>query len=256
MIDLERCLDRIKYRGNRTPSLATLKALQLAFVNSIPFENLDIHLGRKIELSEQAFYQKIVEQQRGGFCYECNTLFYSILTMLGFEVSFLAATMQTAIAMHIEFEHMVLEVSLDDDYLVDVGNGQSCLQPMRFGDDEVVSWENVDYRLGEYKDGYALYFRAMGEDWLPRFSFTRRARQLQEYADVCHMLQTSQESHFTHKRVVTIARADGRIILSDRELEIRQTGGVEVRSLQSNREYKEALQTYFNIQLSSLPESW
>jgi N-hydroxyarylamine O-acetyltransferase len=127
---------------------------------------------------------------------------------------------------------------------------------MRFDDDEIVSWENVNYRLGEYEDEHALYFKAVGESWLPRFSFTRRPRQLEEYADVCHMLQTSPESHFTHKRVVTIALIDGRVILADRKLEIRQAGKIEVRSLQSNQEYKETLQTYFNIQLSSLPESW
>jgi N-hydroxyarylamine O-acetyltransferase len=256
MIDIDRCLDRINYRGSREPKLDTLKAMQLAFIYNVPFENLDIHLGRKIELSAEDFYRKIVEQQRGGFCYECNTLFHAMLSILGFEVSFLAATMQTEIAMNIEFGHMVLLVSLDDDYLVDVGNGQSCLQPLRIGDDAVVNDENIDYRLGEFEDGYALYFRAEGEDWSARYSFTTVARQLQQYAHICHLTQTSPESHFTHKRVVTLASPDGRVLLADRDLEIRQSGKVETRSIETREEYIEVLETYFNIQLGSVPESW
>jgi len=256
LIDIDHCLQRINYEGSRTPSLETLSALQLAFVYNVPFENLDIHLGRKIELSVENFYRKIVEQQRGGFCYECNTLFHALLEVLGFKVSYVAATMQLDIAMHIEFEHMALLVSLEDDYLVDVGNGQSCLQPMRIGADTVVNFEKVDYHLGDFEDRYALYFKAEGDDWLPRFSFTTTPRELQQYTNICHIIQTSPESHFTHKKVVTIARPDGRVTMADRNLEILQAGQIETRNIESNEEYKLALQSYFKIQLTSVPESW
>ncbi len=256
MIDIERCLDRINYQGGRTPSLQTLKSLQLAFLYNVPFENLDIHMGRKITLSIENFYRKIVEQGRGGFCYECNTLFHALLERMGFEVSYLAATMQLEGGLHNEFEHMVLLVSLGDDYLVDVGNGKSCLQPMQMGADTVVNFENVDYRLDDFNDCYALYFRTEGNDWAPRFSFTTVPRQLQQFAMRCHILQTSPESHFTHGKVLTIARPDGRVTMTERELEIRQAGQVEVRSLGSNEEYKLALQSYFKIQLASIPEHW
>ncbi len=256
MIDIDRILDRINYRGNRTPSLEILTALQLAFVYNVPFENLDIHLGRKIELSVENFYRKIVEEQRGGFCYECNALFHALLEALGFKVSYIAATMQLDMAMNIEFEHMAVLVSLDGEYLVDVGNGQSCLQPMLIGADTVANFENVDYRLDEFEDRYALYFRTEGDDWRPRFSFTTTPRQLQQYADICRIIQTSPESHFTHKKVLTIARPDGRVTMAERELEINQAGQVQTRSIESNEEYKLALQSYFKIQLASVPESW
>ncbi|MFT5132330.1 MAG: N-hydroxyarylamine O-acetyltransferase [Gammaproteobacteria bacterium] len=256
MINIERCLDRINYQGSREPSLETLKALQLAFVYAIPFENLDIHLQRKIELSAENSYRKIIDERRGGFCYECNTLFHSMLEMLGFDVKFVAATMQLPIAMNIEFEHMALMVRLDDVYLVDVGNGQSCQQAMRIGADEIVKFENVEYRLDEFEDGHALYFRGEGDDWLPRFSFTTVPRQLKEYEEMCHIIQTSPASHFTHRKVITIARPDGRVSLVDRDLEIKQAGRVTTRSLKSNEQYKESLETYFSIQLPELPKSW
>ena len=164
--------------------------------------------------------------------------------------------MQVDIAMNIEFEHMALLVCIDDDYLVDVGNGQSCLQPMKIGANDIVNWEGIDYRLGEFEDRYALYFKVRGKDWLPRFSFTTAARKLAQYVDICDLIQTSPESHFTHKRVVTLATPEGRIKLADRELEIMRSGEIESSLINSNQEYKDALKNYFNIQLSSLPDSW
>lgn len=256
MIDIEPCLERIGYNGNLVPSLQVLRDLQFAFVYSVPFENLDIHLGKKIALSLQDFYRKIVLQRRGGFCYECNTLFHGLLDALGFDVSFVAATMQLDIAMNIEFEHMALLVHLDEDYLVDVGNGQSCLQPLQIGGRDVLNFEQVDYRLGEFAGRHALYYRAAGGDWQPRFSFTATPRQLDEYADVCHIIQTSPDSRFTQQRLVTLARENGRVTLAGRELEVRQGTALEQRTLTTQEDYRQVLRDFFGIELTLLPPGW
>ena len=87
-MDTKLALDRLTYTGSTDPVLSNLQALQLAFLHSVPFENLDIHLGREIRLDPERFYRKIVEEKRGGFCYECNTLFHALLGALGFEVRF------------------------------------------------------------------------------------------------------------------------------------------------------------------------
>ncbi|MGD8877589.1 MAG: arylamine N-acetyltransferase, partial [Syntrophobacterales bacterium] len=64
-MDVDRCLERIGYRGSTKPALYTLQNLQMAFLQTVPFENLDIHLGRKIELSSESIYEKIVSRKRG-----------------------------------------------------------------------------------------------------------------------------------------------------------------------------------------------
>ncbi|HKP88037.1 MAG TPA: arylamine N-acetyltransferase, partial [Blastocatellia bacterium] len=61
-------LERIKYRGPLEPTAATLRDLHRAHMLAVPFENLDIHLGREIVLDEQRVYSKIVDGRRGGFC--------------------------------------------------------------------------------------------------------------------------------------------------------------------------------------------
>ena len=224
-MNIERCLERIHCERPDEHSAEAVAALQLAYVQHVPFENLDIHLGRRIELSEQDIYRKIVEQQRGGFCYESNTLFHGLLTGLGYQVSYVAAAMQLETSRGMDFEHMALLVCIEDvDYLVDVGNGQSCLQPMALASADVASWEKVDYRVVRHKERYALEFRPEGDTWKPRFTFTTRPRELDEFSELCDWNQDSPKSLFTQNRLVTIARTNGRATLVGRQLERNSTG--------------------------------
>ena len=79
-------LKRINYSGSLEPSLKVLKQLQQAHLMSVPFENLDIHYGRTIELDLDKIFNKVVVDHRGGFCYELNGLFGELLSMLGFKI--------------------------------------------------------------------------------------------------------------------------------------------------------------------------
>src|SRR4029079_10924309 len=90
-MDVQAYLDRINYRGERAPTAATLRELHRTHLLAVPFENLDIHLGRPIVLDQAALFDKIVRRRRGGFCYELNGLFALLLRELGFEVTLLAA---------------------------------------------------------------------------------------------------------------------------------------------------------------------
>ena len=75
-------LKRINYQGALAPTAETLRALQLAHLRRVPFENLSIHAGEPIVLQEEALFTKIVERRRGGFCYEVNGLFAALLRSL------------------------------------------------------------------------------------------------------------------------------------------------------------------------------
>src|SRR5437762_3314192 len=90
-MDVNAYLKRIDYAGSTAPTLETLNALHQAHLYAVPFENLDIHLGRPIILEYDHLFDKIVTQRRGGFCYELNGMFAWLLRELGFEVSMLNA---------------------------------------------------------------------------------------------------------------------------------------------------------------------
>ena len=66
-------------------TLKNLKALQRQHLLRVPFENLDIHWKRPINLDNKEFYEKIVGEKRGGFCYELNGLFFELLSEIGFQ---------------------------------------------------------------------------------------------------------------------------------------------------------------------------
>src|SRR6266849_501352 len=90
LMDTKAYLERIGYRGRIRPSPDVLRRLHRRHLLSIPFENLDIRLGRPIVLSENAFHDKIIKHRRGGFCYELNGSFAALLRNLGFSVSMLS----------------------------------------------------------------------------------------------------------------------------------------------------------------------
>jgi N-hydroxyarylamine O-acetyltransferase len=90
-MDVSSYLCRINYRGPRDVSAQTLCELHKAHLLAVPFENLDNHLGRRIVLDEEKVTRKIVEERRGGICYELNGAFCALLRELVFEVSMLSA---------------------------------------------------------------------------------------------------------------------------------------------------------------------
>ena len=90
-MDIPAYLVRIDYTKPVKPDVQTLSGLQLAHMLHVPFENLDIGLKRSIQLSEEALWNKIIIQKRGGFCYELNGLFARLLKEIGFDVTYLNA---------------------------------------------------------------------------------------------------------------------------------------------------------------------
>jgi N-hydroxyarylamine O-acetyltransferase len=237
-------LERIGYRGSRVPGVDVLRALHRAHLMSVPFENLDIHSGREIVLEERLILDKLLRRRRGGFCYELNGAFAWLLRELGFEVVMLSAGVaKSAGGFGPEFDHLLLRVELEEPWLADVGFGDSFVEPMRLHGGVHEEGRRA-YRIDSAGDHLLLQRRSDG-DWEPQYRFTLRPRALDQFADMCRFHQTSPESHFTRKRVITLATATGRITLRDDRLIV--TDGDQVR--EEPVAYEEALKTLFDISL-------
>ena len=76
---------RIGWSGPLTPTLDTLAGLLRAHMARIPFENLDVLLGRDITLDLDSLYDKLVVARRGGYCFEQTTLLSAALSHAGFQ---------------------------------------------------------------------------------------------------------------------------------------------------------------------------
>jgi N-hydroxyarylamine O-acetyltransferase len=118
MIDLPAYLARIGYAGPLEPNLGVLRSLVAHHSAVIPFENIDVVLGRPIELGVDALQRKMVRGGRGGYCFEQNSLLKAALEATGFRsVPLLARAAPPR-------GHMILRVELPEgSFLADVGFG-------------------------------------------------------------------------------------------------------------------------------------
>ena len=211
-LDIPAYLERIGYRPTLDLSPETLRALHLAHLYTVPFENLDIHLGRRLSLEWAALFDKIVTRRRGGFCFELNGLFGALLRELGFQVTMLSADVarQTG-GFSAPFDHLALRVDLAEPWLVDVGFGNGFRLPLRLDDDAGQSQGDSTYRITRDGNHRILLRRDGGGDWTPQYRFTLQPRALTDFAERCLFHQTSPESHFTQGRICTLATPDGRV---------------------------------------------
>jgi N-hydroxyarylamine O-acetyltransferase len=268
-MDTTTYLNRINYHGPLDPTSETLRALHLAHMLAVPFENLDIGLGRPIVLDQAALFDKIVVRRRGGFCYELNGLFAGLLCALGFDVTMLAAGVtRDDGSFGPEFDHLTLLVqsplsvvrgplqqTTDDTqsamaWLADVGFGDSFREPLRFDVLAEQPQDGLVYQI--VRDEEALILRQRdGEDpWEPLYRFTPRPRRHADFADMCQYHQTSPQSSFTQRRVCTRATSEGRITLSDTRLIITANGERQEQLVADEAEYRSALREHFGIELA------
>ena len=241
-------LKRIGYRGSREPTAETLRQLHRAHLLAVPFENLDILLGRPIVLSLPSFYDKIVRRRRGGFCYELNGLFGWLLEQLGFPVVMLSARVFDGGQPTPEFDHLVLLVEMEERLIADVGFGDSFLEPLRLDAGEEDVQHGSSYRLTG-SDAERVLQRRRESDWEPQYVFSLTPRRLAEFSAMCQHHQTSPESIFTRKAVSSLTTPDGRITLSDSRLIMTAGGRREEREVAGEEEYRVLLKTHFGIDL-------
>lgn len=248
-MDADAYLDRIAYRGPRRPTAGALRDLHRAHLLTVPFENLDIALGRPIVLSLEAFFEKIVRRRHGGFCYELNGLFSWLLEQLGFPVVMLSARVFQDGQPGPEFDHLTLMIPLEDRLLADVGFGDLFLEPLRLEPGTEQAQRDSACRLSGGEPGWVLSRRRPGSDWEPQYAFSTTARGLAEFAARCRFQQTSPESAFTRKSVCSLAAPDGRVTVSNGRLIVTTRGRREERDLTSGEEYRETLRTRFGVEL-------
>lgn len=252
-MDIGAYLERINYRGSLAPTVETLRALQIAHLLAVPFENLSIHATQPIVLEDEALFTKIVERRRGGFCYECNGLFAALLRALGFDVAMLAAAVaNTAGVFGPAFDHMTLLVSLERRWLVDVGFGDSFREPLLLDDRSEQVQGNRGYRVDADSTCFILMQRNDVDEWKAQYRFTLLPHEYADYAEKCRYHQTSPESHFTRNSICSLATEDGRISLSEmRFITTAKSGERQELTLTSQAEYDAILRERFGIVMTS-----
>jgi N-hydroxyarylamine O-acetyltransferase len=171
-----------------------------AHLETVPFENLDISLKRTIVLDQDRFVHKVVDENRGGFCYELNGAFAALLHEMGFRVTILSARFPHKDGKPgPEFDHLALRVDLEQAWLVDVGFGYCFLEPLLLEPDMEQKQEQGTFRIAKESGVFSVERRQPDGSWKIEYLFRLTPRRLEEFAEMCHFHQTSPESHFTQK---------------------------------------------------------
>jgi N-hydroxyarylamine O-acetyltransferase len=251
-MDIQTYLTRIQYLRPVKPDVQTLEELHLAHIQNIAFENLDIGLKRPIRLTEEALWDKIVVQKRGGFCYELNGLFAWLLKQIGFDVTYLNARVYNREGeLGIDFDHLALLVSLPNEsgrWLADIGFGDSFNEPLSFEERGEQAQGLRAYRLEQTADGYVTWQKNYGGSWERQYFFDLQPRNFpRDYEPACLYHQTSPESSFTRGSIISKATPDGRVSLEDGHLILTKNGQRSVRPLQNRDEYLVLLKEYFGF---------
>lgn len=243
-------LNRINYSGPFDPSAENLRRLQLAHLLSVPFENLSIHSGEPIILNDEALFNKIVVRRRGGFCYELNGLFAALLRALGFNVQMLSASVANAQGeWGPEFDHMTLVVTLQQRWLVDVGFGDSFIEPLALDERSEKVQRTRAYRIEDAGDRLILLQSDQNDNWKPQYRFDLQPHVYGDYAEMCLFHQTSPQSHFPQRRICSLLTTDGRITLSQGRLITTRGNAKEELELNDGTEVARVLHEQFDIVL-------
>ena len=242
--------------GSTRPSITLLRALHRAHLFTVPFENFDISLVREITCDESRILDKIVNQHRGGFCYELNGAFAALLRALGFQVTLLSARVASTNGNYsAEFDHLTLLVDLEEKWLADVGFGDCFIEPLRLQPGAEQPQYGRIYRLERTDDVFKLDVMADAQ-WKAQYAFTLEPRKLSDFATRCRYQQTSPESHFTQRQICSLATPEGRITLSGEKLIETRGNSRQEMLLSGKEEVRATLRDRFGLVLpekSSIP---
>jgi N-hydroxyarylamine O-acetyltransferase len=243
-------LNRISFEGKPIADLETLKLLHRQHLYTVPFENIYNFQGITINLDLDWLEQKIVVNNRGGFCYELNGLFFELLRIIGFDVKMVSARVfEHPGVPGSEFDHLALIVSLEDDWLVDIGFGGSFVEPLRISPGLEQKDPTGLYKIEQIDaQNFEMMQARDGNNFESKYRFSIKSRKLLEFGEMCTYHQTSPRSSFTRKRLCTVATQNGRKTLSGTEFIITKNGRKSKIQLKGEVQFNQILMDEFGIQ--------
>jgi N-hydroxyarylamine O-acetyltransferase len=241
---------RVGVADSSVPDLDTLRRLHAAHVAAIPFENLDILLGRGISLELPRLVAKLAVGRRGGYCFEQNTLFLAVLTELGFRAMPMEARVRAGSTVLRPRTHMVIAVELDDRrWLADVGfGGEGLLEPVALDGTPSVPTAGLAHRIVVEEDLFVLQARRTAE-WDDQYAFRFERMHPVDFEMANWFTSTYPQSPFVRGLTVQRTTPDVRFVLRYPTFTELRSSGVRTREI-SRAELIPLLREVFQIDLA------
>ncbi|TVL91439.1 arylamine N-acetyltransferase [Streptomyces sp. SAJ15] len=261
--DLDAYLARIGWSGERRATAETLRSLQRAHLVHIPFENIQAFLGGAPSLALPDLEAKLVRGNRGGYCYEHNTLFAAVLEAFGFTVTRLTARVlvgarpgETRPRTHKLLLVTVTEGDERGPFVADVGFGStgSLYEAIPLVADAEVRAGQRRHRLVLEPHGGPLEMWVLQSvqdgEWEDQYSFTVEPFEPADYEVINWHIATNPRSPFQHQLYVQRTFVDRHLALVGRKVEeILPDGTRTRRELADGAEVVRVLASDFGIAL-------
>ena len=252
---LEDYLIRIGYEGDIQPDLVCLTRIHRCHALSVPYENLDVQLGRPLDQDVERIFHKIVTRKRGGWCYEQNGLLGWALREIGFDVTRVVGAMERREwGDEMLGNHLVLLVQLDKIYIADLGVGDGSRTPLPLVEGTHQQGGLV-FRLERINDGYwRFHNHSFG---IPTtFDFKQEAADETLIARTNHELQTSPDATFVQNFVAQIMRENSITCLTGKVMRDKTSVGTTKTILSSAEELEHTLVEVFGIEDPEIQSIW
>jgi N-hydroxyarylamine O-acetyltransferase len=252
IFSLDLYFERINYRGSTEASEGTLRDIHTAHTLNVPFENLDVFYRRPILLDGVSLYKKIVEERRGGYCFEMNGIFSLVLQEMGFKVTNLLARVTIDGIHYTTKTHQAILVEIGDNkWLADVGFGNDgIIAPLMLEEDIEQKQFAHTYRLVKHsKFGWVLQ-KKMEDRYFPLYAFTLDECDPEDFLMSNHFTATFPESFFIQMRMCTMPTKDGRITLTDSHFKVVKNNDVLDTPITNDNEFNTALKKHFSLDLT------
>lgn len=250
-------LARLGIEHPGAPSVDALRTLHRAHVERVPYEVLDVHLGRPTSVAPDESLRRVLAG-RGGYCVQINGAFSLLLRAMGYDVRWHRAGVQAGRAAPpcsaaAPAPHLALTVTFDDQvWLVDVGLGDGLYDPvpLRAGP---FRQGPFDFRLGESTvDAGGWRFDHHSTGSIGGMDFVLEPAGPEDFARWHHFLTTDPESRLV--RALTVMRRDalGFDALTGCVLRRTDAEGRTTRTLDTAADWFAALGDIFAIRVADL----
>ena len=254
--DLDSYLSRIGWRGSLEPTLETLAGLTRAHVTQIPFENVDVLLGRGIRIDLDSIVEKMVVSRRGGYCFEHGTLFQAVLDQLGFRTVAHAARVVTIVARHqAPRTHMFLTVDIDDHrVVVDPGfGGHTAVVPVPLVEGAEVSDGSDRHRMVRREGEWVLEAEIEGT-MTPLWTSTLEQQWPIDFQLANHWVSTASASPFVNRLMLRALTPSGRTSVMNRDVTVVRAGTTEKYQLADRQALRALLGAHFGFDLPDVEQ--
>lgn len=249
--DLGAYFARIGYTGPPAPTLAALRGIVAGHAAAIPFENIDVLLGRPVLLDFDTLIDKLVHRHRGGYCFEHNTLLMQVLAALGFAVEGLGARV---VWMRGDGEipprtHMLMRVALPEGaFLADVGfGGVTLTAPLRLAPGIEQPTPHEPHRLVALGDEFMLEAK-LGAEWTRLYRFSPQRQFPVDYEVANWFTSTHPDGLFTNNLLMARPDPDRRYALFNGEFTIHYLDGRrDRRRLDGAADLGDVLAQHFHV---------